>query len=104
MVALIYNDLPTVFAADYNGRVTETAGLQPVAPCGGGGSDTAQPPAESNGDGGSDIAQPLASWGSEGAVDFQQWRAAHGAAITASETQTGAGPGRAGGQGRRRPA
>ena len=27
MVALIYNDLPTVFAADHNGRVTETAGI-----------------------------------------------------------------------------
>ena len=62
-------------ASDGDGGSDST---QPLA-CGGGSSDTAQPPADwSDGDGGSDIAQPLASWGSEGAVDFQQWRAAHG--------------------------
>ena len=57
--------------------MSQQARTEPLA-CGGGGSDTAQPPAESDGDGGSGIAQPLASWGSEGAVDLQQWRAAHG--------------------------
>ena len=65
---------PSNAASDGDGGSDST---QPLA-CGGGGSDTAQPPAESDGDGGSGIAQPLASWGSEGAVDFQQWRAAHG--------------------------